>query len=79
MDKQALKNILYGSLREIAQDNRYYHHSPFGGKYSHWTEEGEKVAMEVVSAWVEKMLATEAQILDKRAKELVINELKTKE
>lgn len=79
MDKQALKDILYGSLREIAQDSRYYHHSSFGGKYSRWTVEGEKVIMEVVGAWVEKMLETEAQILDKRAKELVINELKTKE
>jgi len=76
LDKQALKNILYGSIYELAKDQKYFYHSPFGGKYNHFTPEGEKAVLEILTIWVEKILQEEKTILDQRAKELVIKGLK---
>lgn len=76
MDKQALKNILYGSIYELANDKQYFYHSPFGGKYNHFTPEGEKAVLEILTVYVEKILQEEKNSLDRRAKELVIKGLK---
>ena len=79
MDKQALKNLLYGSIAELAKDSKYYNNSPFGGKYCYYTEAGEKAVMEILQIWTAKILEEEQQLLDKRAKDLVLKGLKGEE
>lgn len=76
MDKHTLKSILYGSIYELAKDKRYYYHSPFGTKYSHFTKEGNDAVLELLSIWVDQMLETEKQARRHEAKDLVLKELK---
>ena len=76
MNKQDLKNILYGSIYELAKDRKNYYHSNFGNNYSHFTPEGEKAVLELLQVWVYSMLQTEEKELDRRAKDLVVKELK---
>jgi len=76
LDKQALKDILYGSIAEMAKNSKYYHNSSFGGKFCYFTDEGEKAVMEILNLWTLKVLEEEKQMLDKRAKELVVKGLK---
>jgi hypothetical protein len=77
LEKQALKNILYGSIAELANDRRYYHYSEFGQRYCYYTDDGEKAVMEILQTWTHKVLEAERASLDKRAKELVLKELKS--
>lgn len=79
MDKQALKNILYGSIAELAKDRKYYNYSDFGEKYCYYTDDGQRAVLEILQAWTVKMLQEEQQLLDKRAKELVLKGLKGEE
>ena len=76
LNKQDLKNILYGSIYELAKDRKNYYHSNFGNNYSHFTTEGEKAVLELLQVWVYNMLETEERELDRRAKDMVIKELK---
>lgn len=76
LSEEALKAILYGSLKELCRDNRYYYKSPFGRPYSKFTEEGEKVVTEFLQTWVDSLLEQEEKALDKRAKNMVIKGLK---
>lgn len=79
MDKQALKNILYGSIVELAKDRKYYKYSDFGDKYCYYTDVGEKAVLEILQTWTAKLLQEEQKLLDKRAKELVLKGLKGEE
>ncbi len=79
MDKAALKNILYGSIAELAKDRRFYTYSEFGEKYCHFTESGQQAVLEILQTWTAKMLEEEKRSLDKRAKELVVKGLKGEE
>lgn len=76
LDKQALKDILYGSIAELSKNSKYFKDSPFGGKYCYYTEEGEKAVLEILQFWTIKLVEEEKRLLDKRAKELVLQELK---
>ena len=76
MEKQALKNILYGSIAELSKDCRYYHYSEVGQKYCYFTDDGEKAVMEILQIWTHKILEAERASLDQRAKELVLKGLK---
>ena len=75
MDKDALKDILYGGLSELIKNNQYYYHSNIGPNYSHWTEEGSKALAEYMHMIAELIFIADFVSLDKRAKELVINGL----
>ena len=76
MDKQALKDMLYGSIAELAKNSKYYNNSPFGGKYCYYTEAGEQAVMEILQVWTLKVLEEQQRSLDQRAKELVLKGLK---
>lgn len=79
MDKQALKNILYGSIVELTSDRKYFHKSNINPKYCYWTDDGEKIVMEILRDWVIKVVEEEQQSLDRRAKELVVKGLRGEE
>jgi hypothetical protein len=76
LDKAVLKNILYGSIAELAKDSRYYYYSEFGEKYCNYTDEGQQAVLAVLKVWTIKLLEEEKRVLDKRAKELVVKGLK---
>ena len=79
MEKQALKDIMYGGIAELIHNPNYYYHSSVGENYSHWTEQGKLALQEYIDSLAWKMLKVDGEALNKRAKELVIKGLKGEE
>jgi hypothetical protein len=75
MEKLALKDTLYAGIYALAENRRYYYHNAMGADYSHWTNEGTLAVSEYTKIMVELMLVEEESLLNKRAKDLVINGL----
>lgn len=76
MDRGAIKELLYGGLKELTSNNDYFYHSTVGTEYCHFTPSGEKAMIEFTKQIAVITRAAELAALDKRAKELVINGLK---
>ena len=76
MEKQAIKELMYGGLKEIMNNNRYYYKSPIGKEYSSFTETGKVVIQEFVQDLASYIVEAEAAELDQRAKDMVMRELK---
>jgi hypothetical protein len=76
MDKQAIKDLMFGGIHALMQNRKYYYHSSVGQSYSHWTDEGKEALHEYMNIIGWKLMEAEEANLTKRAKELVINGLK---
>ena len=76
LEKNAVKELLYGGLNEILQNKHYYYNSSIGSKYNHFTDAGKVALEEYIKNMSAMMLAAEEISLNKRAKELVIKGLK---
>jgi hypothetical protein len=68
-----IKNLLYGSIRELTKDKRYYYDSAYR---PHWTEDGKKVVNELMDLYAEKIQTAIKQADEQRAKDMVFNTLK---
>ena len=76
MDKEAVKNLLFGGFCELTRDSRYYHHSSVGPEYCHFTARGEIAIKDFMTQMAVNIHAAEVADLDRRAKEMVIKGLK---
>lgn len=76
MDRQSIKEFMYGGLTELIKNPNYYYHSGAGMTYSHLTDRGEQAIVEYMNMVSWKMLEAEEADLNKRAKNLVIQGLK---
>jgi hypothetical protein len=76
MQKGAIKDLVYGGLEEILNNNRYYYHSSVGAGYSHLTDSGKEAVMEFIDLMSYKIIEANEVDLDRRAKEQVLKELK---
>jgi hypothetical protein len=76
MEKQAIKEVMYGGLKEIMNNNRYYYRSSVGKNYSNFTESGKQAVQEFVTDLAGHIIAAEDQELDQRAKDMIMKELK---
>ena len=76
MSHELFKRQVYAGLLEIVSDPQYYHYSGFGEKYCKFTDEGKEAVLEYLRRMSPWMLDKEKQELDKRAKALVVEELK---
>ena len=76
MDKDAVKNLIFGGVCELMRDRRYYYRSSIGANYCHFTDLGEVALKEFMSQMAEVIHRAEEAELDKRAKEMVIKGLK---
>ena len=76
MEKQAIKELMYGGLKEIMNNNRYYYKSSVGKNYSSFTESGKQVVEEFVMDLAGYIIEAENAELDQRAKDMVIKGLK---
>lgn len=76
MDRGAIKELLYGGVRELTSNKDYFYHSTVGPEYCHFTPAGEKAMLEFAKQIAVITRKSEVEALDKRAKELVINGLK---
>jgi len=76
MDKTAIKDTLYGGIHEMMNNSKYFYYSSVGHNYCHWTDEGVKALTEYLKLMTPIMLTNEREMLDKRAKQLVLDGLK---
>jgi hypothetical protein len=77
MEKQAIKELMYGGVNELMQNRRYFYRSTNGKNYSHWTTEGKTAMDEFLMEITQYIYDAEQKSLDERAKELVLKELKS--
>jgi hypothetical protein len=75
MERRALKDMIYGSIEEMLQNNRYYYHSSIGSHYSHFTEEGKKNLGEFLDIIAFEMRKCRDLEDEQRSKDLVMKEL----
>jgi hypothetical protein len=76
MDKQAIKDVMFGGLSEIIKNRKYYYFSAVGSNYCHFTEDGQKAIAEYMNLMGAKLCEVEEAELNRRAKDLVIKGLK---
>jgi hypothetical protein len=76
MDKQAIKELMYGGLKEIMNNGRYYYRSSVGKTYSSFTSTGKDVMHQFIEDMAGYICEAEDAELDERAKEIVLKELK---
>ena len=77
MDKTAVKDLIFGGIDELMQDKRYYYYSSSGHHYSHWTEAGKQALLEYMQVMGWKLRQAQEEDLDRRAKDMVLRELKS--
>lgn len=76
MNRSAIKDILYGGLTGLMDNNKFYRFSPVGKDYCKWTDEGQAALMEYMQFICAEIAIVEAEELNKLAKKLVIDGLK---
>jgi hypothetical protein len=76
IDTTAVKELMYGGIKQLMSHREYYYNSTIGSEYSHFTDKGKEALAEFVNMIGHKMFEAEQQELDNRAKQLVINGLK---
>lgn len=76
MDKQAVKDLMFGGICELMRNRHYYYHSSVGEGYSHWTDEGKEALQEYMQVMGWKLKQAEEADLNRRAKEMTFNILK---
>lgn len=76
MDKQAVKDLMFGGICELMQDRKYYYHSSIGQGYSHWTDDGKVALLEYMNLIGWKLKEAEEAALNTRAKALILKGLK---
>lgn len=79
MEKEMIKDIIYGGINEMMNNRKFYYRSEVGPRYSNWTKEGQEALMEYVHSMAAYIHTAEDKLLDKRAKTLVIKGLKGEE
>ena len=78
MDKQAVKDLTYGGMLELLNNPRMFYKSSVGRDYCHLTDAGKAAVAEYMDLMAWKIIQAEEADLDRRAKEMVIKELKGK-
>jgi hypothetical protein len=76
MEKGAIKDLVYGGLEELINNQRYYYHSSVGSSYSHFTDSGKLALTEFTEMMAWKIKEANEADLDRRAKEQVLATLK---
>ena len=76
MDKQMIKDMLYGTIREMQDDSRYYYRSSVGVEYSHWREEGEQQLSQMIKVISARVDQIERDRIKAASQQLLLDELK---
>ena len=76
LEKDAVKDLVYGGLTEIINNKKYYYQSSVGKNYCYFTEAGKVAVSEFISGMSYMIISAEEQSLNRRAKDLVIKGLK---
>lgn len=77
MERQALKDFVYGGLTELMSNSRYYYYSKISADYNRWTDEGLIALAEYTNFVGHLILRAQQEELDRRAKDMVMESLKS--
>lgn len=77
MEKQAIKELMYGGINELMQNSRYYYHSSVGSDYSKWTPDGKAAVHEFLEQITKFIYDAEQAALDDRSKDILLKTLKS--
>lgn len=72
MTENDIKNIIYGSIKELMNDRKYFYH----GYKSHWTEDGKELVMELMDIYSDRILSAVYEADVQRSKDIVLQNLK---
>lgn len=76
MKNTSLKDGLYGGLSEIIKNPKIYYHSIVGSEYCKFTDTGKEEIIKWLEMHAVAIIKYEEEMLEARAKELVLKELK---
>lgn len=76
MQKEAVKDLLYGGLLELLRNDKFYYCSSVGSNYNHFTEDGKLCVNAYLMQMAALILVAEEELTDKRAKAMVLSGLK---
>jgi len=76
MDKQAIKELMYGGIKELMNNRHYFYRSSVNKDYSSFTTEGREVVQNFILDMARYIYEAEDRELDRRAKDMVMKELK---
>lgn len=73
-----IEKQLYLGIVAVLKDDNLYYESTIGkkGEYNHFRDNGKEALMTYIEAMAPLILKNERQKLDKRAKEMILEELK---
>lgn len=77
MNREALKDLMYGGIEEMTQNPRMFYKSSVGKGYSHWTEAGKQNLTEFMEYMADEMARCKQVEDEDRSKQLVLRELKS--
>ena len=75
MDKQMIKDMLYGTICEMQQNNKYYYRSTVGVEYSYWRDEGEQQLAQVIKIITARIDQIERDRIRAASQQLLLDEL----
>ena len=76
LNEKDIRLALYGSLRMIIKDSKYFYYSSAGPEYCHLTEEGARAVIDLVNLFGSRLILAEANADVDRSKEIMLKELK---
>jgi hypothetical protein len=76
MEKQAIKEVMYGGIKELMNNRHYYYRSSVSKEFSHFTTEGTEAVQSFIVDMARYITEAENKELDQRAKDMVMKELK---
>lgn len=77
MNKEAVKDMMFGGLHELIRNRKFYYYSSVGSQFSHWTDDGKQAVLEYMELMARKMREAEEVELNERAKEMTFSALKS--
>ena len=76
LNKQILKDMIYGCLKELGQNDQVYYHSTFGQKYCHVQENAKETCLKILEDFIAKVRQVEEESYQDRKKQDFLNEFK---
>jgi hypothetical protein len=71
MTETDIKNVMYGSIRELVQNRNYF----YDGYRPRWTDEGKRLLLEMMDMYASKILESIKEDDEQRSRDLVLKDL----
>lgn len=79
MDKQMIKDLLYGTIREMQYNKKFFYQSSVGSSYSYWTKDGEQELLSMIKMMASKVQEFEQEQDKLRGQNMLLEKLSREE